>query len=287
MIPTGRFAPSPTGDLHFGSLIAAVASYLEAKSRGGNWLVRIDDLDPPREIRGSADRILVALQSFGMRSDRPVVFQSRRTGAYRAALQKLLDKGLAFHCGCTRSELPASGVYPGTCRNGLPRGKSPRAVRLTVSDEPVRFVDGIQGEISEGLFDTCGDFVIWRADGLPAYQLAVVVDDAWQGVTEVIRGCDLLGSTARQVHVARCLGLSSPRYAHHPVAATPGRHKLSKRLGSDPIDNSSRSHTLELALKFLGQAPPAGLPLDELWKWALDHWNIERVPRKERIEIAP
>ena len=287
MIPTGRFAPSPTGDLHFGSLVAAVASYLEAKSKNGRWLVRVDDIDPPREVPGSADRILLALQSFGMRSDRPVVFQSRRTDAYQAALQILLDKGIAFPCGCTRSELPASGIYPGTCRNGLPPGKSARAIRLTVSVEPVRFFDEIQGDVSECLSETCGDFVIWRADGLPAYQLAVVVDDAWQGVTEVIRGCDLLGSTARQVHVARCLGLSSPRYAHHPVAATPGRHKLSKRLGSDPIDNSSRSHTLELALKFLGQAPPAGLPLDELWKWALDHWNIERVPREERIEIAP
>lgn len=287
MIPTGRFAPSPTGDLHFGSLVAAVASYLEAKSKNGRWLVRVDDIDPPREVPGSADRILLALQSFGMRSDRPVVFQSRRTDAYQAALQILLDKGIAFPCGCTRSELPASGIYPGTCRNGLPPGKSARAIRLTVSDEPVRFFDEIQGDVSECLSETCGDFVIWRADGLPAYQLAVVVDDAWQDVTEIIRGCDLLGSTARQVHVANCLGLGSPRYAHHPVAATPGQHKLSKRLGSDPIEHSSRSHTLELALRFLGQAAPAGLSLDELWEWAIDNWNIARIPRKERIEIAP
>ena len=287
MIPTGRFAPSPTGDLHFGSLIAAVASYLETKSRGGRWLVRVDDLDPPREVPGSADRILLALQSFGLRSDAPVVFQGQRTDAYRTALQDLLDKGLAFECGCTRSELPSSGIYPGTCRNGLPPGKSPRAFRLAVSDRPVWFVDDIQGEISENLSETCGDFVIWRADGLPAYQLAVVVDDAWQGVTEIVRGCDLLGSTARQVYVTNCLGLDKPRYAHHPVAATAGQHKLSKRLGSDPIDNSSRTQTLELALQFLGQAPPTGLPLNELWNWAIVHWNIERVPRKKRIEIAP
>lgn len=287
MKPTGRFAPSPTGDLHFGSLVAAVASYLEAKSRGGRWLVRVDDIDPPREVPGSADRILTALQSFGMRSDRPVVFQSQRTEAYRIALQNLLDKGLAFPCGCTRSELPPSGIYPGTCRNGLPPGKSRRAVRLAVSDKPVRFVDGIQGEISEILSETCGDFVIWRADGLPAYQLAVVVDDAWQGVTEIIRGCDLLGSTARQVHVANSLGLEIPRYAHHPLAAIAGQHKLSKRLGSDPIEKSPRTKTLELALRFLGQEPPGGLPLGKLWNWAIDHWEIERVPNKERIEIAP
>ena len=287
MIPTGRFAPSPTGDLHFGSLVAAVASYLETKSRGGHWLVRVDDIDPPREVPGSADRILLALQSFGMRSGRPVVFQSQRTNAYRTVLENLLDEGLAFPCGCTRSELPPSGIYPGTCRNGLAPGKSPRAVRLAVSNKPVRFIDGIQGEFSENLSETCGDFVIWRADGLPAYQLAVVVDDSWQGVTEIIRGCDLLGSTARQIHVANCLGLESPRYAHHPVAATAGKHKLSKRLGSDPIENSPRSQTLELALRFLGQDPPGGLPLDELWIWAIDHWDIERVPRKQRIEIVP
>lgn len=287
MIPTGRFAPSPTGDLHFGSLVAAVASFLEAKSRGGRWLIRIDDIDPPREVPGSADRILLALQSFGMRSDRPVLFQSQRTDAYRTALQTLLDKGLAFPCGCTRSELPSSGVYPGTCRNGLPAGKSPRAVRLAINDQPVRFVDDIQGELSENLSETCGDFVIWRADGLPAYQLAVVVDDAWQGVTEIVRGCDLLYSTARQVHVARCLELGSPRYAHHPVAATAGQNKLSKRLGADPIEKLSRAATLERALRFLGQAAPAGLSLVDLWDWAFDHWNLEQIPHRQRIEITP
>lgn len=285
MKPIGRFAPSPTGDLHFGSLVAAVASYLEVKSTGGRWLIRVDDIDPPREVSGSADRILQALQSFGMRSDEPVVYQSERRNAHSEALQLLLDKGLAYECGCTRSDLPPSGTYPGTCRDGLPEGKRGRAIRLRVQDVPVRFVDEIQGEISENLQDTCGDFVIWRADDLPAYQLAVVVDDAWQGVSEVVRGCDLLGSTARQVHVYHCLGLDVPRYAHHPVAASPGQHKLSKRLGSDPIDNFPRTRTLETVLDFLGQRCPTGLDFKELWAWALEYWDLKQVPRRERIEI--
>jgi glutamyl-Q tRNA(Asp) synthetase len=280
MTPIGRFAPSPTGDLHFGSLVAAVASVLEAKARGGIWLVRIEDIDPPREVEGSADRILTALQSFGLRSDRPVLFQSVRTTAYRAALKQLLDEDKAFWCGCSRADLPPSGAYPGTCRNGLPRGKSPRAVRLRVPDAPIRFDDAIQGPVSEHLPTTVGDFVIWRADDLPAYQLAVVVDDAWQGVTEVVRGSDLLGSTARQIHVAHCLGLEPPRYAHHPVAVDTEGRKLSKRLRSDPLQRESRTETLRLALDFLGQRPPAGLPLQALWQWALEHWSLANVSRR-------
>ncbi|MEJ2383431.1 MAG: tRNA glutamyl-Q(34) synthetase GluQRS [Xanthomonadales bacterium] len=285
--PTGRFAPSPTGDLHFGSLVAAVASFLEAKSRGGQWLVRIEDIDPPREVAGSAERILAALQAFGLRSDRPVVFQSQRTAAYRAARDRLLAEGKAFWCGCSRADLPASGVYPGTCRSGLPAGKSPRSVRLRVDDATVRFRDAIQGEISEHLPATVGDFVIWRADDLPAYQLAVVVDDAWQGVDECVRGHDLLASTARQIQVARALGLSVPRYAHHPVATTPDGRKLAKRLRSDPLERQARGATLRLALDLLGQRPPTGLTLAELWRWALSHWRLDRVPRRAAVEMPP
>jgi len=283
MTPIGRFAPSPTGDLHFGSLLAAVASYLEAKSRGGQWLVRIEDIDPPREVEGSADRILQALQAFGLRSDRPVAYQSRRTTAYRAAVQRLLDDGRAFWCGCSRAELPPGGVYPGTCRNGPPPGKSPRAVRLRVDDAPIRFVDAVQGPVSENLASTSGDFVIWRADDLPAYQLAVVVDDAWQGVTEVVRGHDLLDSTARQIHLANSLGLVPPRYAHHPVALGDDGRKLSKRLRSDPLQVESPAETLRLALGVLGQDPPRVASLRALWRWALEHWSLERVPRRASV----
>jgi len=279
MIRTGRFAPSPTGELHFGSLIAAVASYLQAKSRGGRWLVRIEDIDPPREVPGSAERILRDLQRFGMQSDQPVLYQSERTEAYASAVRHLLDSGLAYRCGCSRSELPASGVYPGTCREGLPAGKKPRSVRLRVRDEAIDFTDLVQGPIRENLADSVGDFIIRRADGLAAYQLAVVVDDAFQEVTEVVRGADLLESTARQIHLQRCLGLPTPVYAHHPVALGSDGAKLGKRLGSDPIACASPQRALELALRFLGQSCPAEQGLPELWNWALENWQLSKIPR--------
>lgn len=279
MTPTGRFAPSPTGELHFGSLVAAVASYLEVKSRGGQWLVRVENIDPPREVEGSADRILETLAKFGLRSDRPVLFQADRRADHRAIADSLVEAGKAFWCGCSRRDLPASGVYPGTCRDGLQADKSPRTIRLRVDEEPVNFHDLIQGKVSEALSQTTGDFVIWRADGLPAYQLAVVADDAHQGVSEVVRGFDLLGSTARQVHVANSLDIPVPVYAHHPVVVTPDRKKLSKRLDSDPISALPRAQTLERALRFLGQPCPGGLPFGALWDWALQNWSLDRVPR--------
>jgi len=279
MIPTGRFAPSPTGELHFGSLIAAVASYLQAKSRGGRWLVRVEDIDPPREVPGSAERILRDLQRFGMQSDQPVLYQSKRTEAYESAVRHLLDSGHAYWCGCSRSELPASGVYPGTCRAGLPAGKKPRSVRLRIRDESIGFTDQVQGPVRENLAESVGDFIIRRADGLAAYQLAVVIDDAFQGVTEVVRGADLLGSTTRQIHLQRCLGLPTPVYAHHPVALGSDGAKLGKRLGSDPIACSSPQRALELALRFLGQPCPPEPGLPELWNWALENWQLSKIPR--------
>jgi glutamyl-Q tRNA(Asp) synthetase len=274
----GRFAPSPTGDLHFGSLVAAVASYLQAKSAGGQWLIRVEDIDPPREVPGSADRILEDLQRFGMQPDQPVLYQSDRSEAYQLALTDLLDQGQAYWCGCSRSELPASGIYPGTCSNGLPRGKSPRSVRLRVNDVTISFTDLVQGRIEENLQEMVGDFVIRRADGLAAYQLAVVVDDAFQGVTEVVRGADLLDSTARQIHLQNCLGLATPAYAHHPVAVGSDGMKLSKRLGSDPVASSPPAQVLEMALRFLGQPCPGGLSDQALWAWALNNWRLSRIP---------
>lgn len=275
----GRFAPSPTGDLHFGSLVAAVASYLQAKSAGGQWLIRVEDIDPPREVPGSASSILEDLQRFGMQPDQPVLYQSKRSDAYELAITDLLDQGQAYWCGCSRSELPASGIYPGTCSNGLPKGKSPRSVRLRVNDVAVSFTDHVQGQVEENLRKLVGDFVIKRADGLAAYQLAVVVDDAFQGVTEVVRGADLLGSTARQIHLQNCLGLATPVYAHHPVAVGSDGRKLSKRLGSDPVASSSPAQALEMALRFLGQPCPEGLSDKELMAWALSNWRLSRIPQ--------
>ena len=274
----GRFAPSPTGDLHFGSLVAAVASYLQAKSAGGQWLIRVEDIDPPREVPGSADRILDDLQRFGMQPDQPVLYQSNRSDAYELAITDLLDQGHAYWCGCSRAELPASGVYPGTCSDGLPKGKSPRSVRLRVNDVAVSFTDLVQGHVEENLRESVGDFVIRRADRLAAYQLAVVVDDAFQGVTEVVRGSDLLDSTARQIHLQNCLGLATPVYAHHPVAVGSDGTKLSKRFGSDPVASSPPAQVLEIALRFLGQPCPEGLSDKELWTWALSNWRLSRIP---------
>ena len=275
----GRFAPSPTGDLHFGSLVAAVASYLQAKSAGGQWLIRVEDIDPPREVPGSASSILEDLQRFGMQPDQPVLYQSDRSDAYEAAITDLLDQGHAYWCGCSRSELPTSGVYPGTCSNGLPKGKSPRSVRLRVSDVTVNFTDLVQGHVGENLRELVGDFVIKRADGLAAYQLAVVVDDAFQGVTEVVRGADLLGSTARQIHLQNCLGLATPVYAHHPLAVGSDGTKLSKRFDSDPVASSPPAQALEMALRFLGQPCPEGLSDKELMAWALSNWRLSRIPQ--------
>jgi len=283
ILPVGRFAPSPTGDLHFGSLLAAVASYLEARSSGGRWLVRIEDIDPPREVAGSAQRILGDLERFGLQSDLPVLYQSTRRSNYELALEELLRRGLAFHCGCSRADLPGSGVYPGTCRAGLPPGRQARTVRLRVPAQPVSFTDRIQGPTVENLEETVGDFVIWRADDLPAYHLAVVVDDAFQQVTQVVRGADLLASTARQIHLQRCLSLPTPSYAHHPVAIGADGKKLSKRFGSDPLARSSTEQALEASLHFLGQPCPAGLSLAGLWEWALEQWDLSAVPRSATL----
>ncbi len=276
--PTGRFAPSPTGELHFGSLVAAVGSFLQARHQGGRWLVRIEDLDPPREVPGSAERILADLRRFDMTPDGEVVRQSSRQAAFDEALARLASRGLLFPCACTRSELPP-GPYPGTCRNGLPAGREGRSLRVRTPDQPIVLHDAVQGEVTENLSETCGDFVVRRADGLVAYQLAVVVDDAWQGVTEVVRGADLLSSTPRQRYLQRVLDLPSPSYMHLPVVRDAEGHKLGKRHGADPVAQQAPLKALGAALSFLGHAPPAHGSLQERWNWALAHWNPERIPR--------
>jgi len=280
----GRFAPSPTGSLHFGSAIAAVASYLQAKTNQGKWLVRIEDIDPPREIAGSAKAILSDLEALGMAADEPVLFQSQRHDAYQQSCQQLIEAGLAYWCGCSRKDLPPTGIYPGTCRNGLPPGKAPRALRVRVSDVPVTFNDTLHGVQVDDLQSSIGDFVIQRADGMYAYQLAVVVDDAFQQVTEVVRGTDLLDSTARQVWLQRCLGLPTPVYTHIPTALLPDGTKLSKSTGSNPICNYSPVKILRAALIFLGHKPPEG-SLASTWDWSLENWSIGRVSKDRNVVV--
>ncbi len=276
----GRFAPSPTGQLHFGSLLAAAGSYLQAKANDGDWLLRIEDIDPPREVPGAARGQIETLRLFGMVPDRPVIWQSRSSKRHQAALAMLLQSGQAFHCGCSRRDLPADGVYPGTCRHGIPAGREARSVRLKVDDRVISFHDAVQGDCHQNPGRECGDFIIRRADGLMAYQLAVVVDDAEAGVSEIVRGADLIDSTGRQVHVYRCLGIEPPAYAHLPLVVDNDGRKLSKSEADDPVQRRRPQTTLRLVLRALGHEPPADCQsLDSLWRWALDHWNIQQVPK--------
>jgi len=289
----GRFAPSPSGPLHFGSLVAAVGSYLEAKSHGGTWLVRMDDLDPPRVQPGAADRILRTLEACGMHWDGDIVYQSRRSDAYRAALARLDAQGLLYACGCSRREIADSTlapdgalIYPGTCRPGLAPGKTPRATRIRVGDTLIEFEDAVQGPLHRNLATEAGDFVLLRADGLFAYQLAVVVDDAEQGISDVVRGADLLASTPLQIFLQRRLGLRTPRYLHLPAAVNAAGEKLSKQTRAPPLGERDPVPTLAQVMDFLGQAPPLDLeraPLAEFWDWALAHWDAQRIPHQRSL----
>jgi glutamyl-Q tRNA(Asp) synthetase len=263
MTPTGRFAPSPTGPLHLGSLVAAVGSWLFARRAGGRWLVRMEDLDTPRLVPGSADEILRALERYGLTWDGEVVYQSQRIALHDDALATLRAKNLVYDCGCSRADLSRTAsapigrepVYPGTCRDGLPFGRVAPAVRFRTPHDVVAFDDMIRGHIEEDVAAETGDFVVRRADGVYAYQLAVVVDDAAQNVTEVVRGADLLTSTARQIALQRALGFSTPRYAHLPLVVNPDGSKLGKRDGALPLpslDENRVRETLSFALQFLG-----------------------------------
>jgi glutamyl-Q tRNA(Asp) synthetase len=274
---TGRFAPSPTGRLHLGSVLAAVGSYLDARHHGGRWLVRIEDLDRPRVIPGSSDEILRTLETLNLFWDGDVTYQSTRLPRYAAALQQLRDSGRTFECSCSRQTLTAQGDtgYPGTCREG-PRRAGPTATRFRIGDgEWLEFTDRIQGVRRQHLAPL-GDVVIRRRDGLIAYQLAVVVDDADQAITDVVRGADLLGSTAWQIQLQRALGYRPPRYAHLPVVTAPDGGKLAKSRFSLPPDLSTPSQVLLRTLVLLEQRPPAELAQlepGEVLKWAILNWN--------------
>lgn len=281
----GRFAPSPTGPLHFGSLVAAVGSYLDAKAHGGEWLVRMEDLDTPRTVPGAADNILRTLEACSLHWDGSVLYQSLRTDAYRAALENLRTRGMIYPCACSRREIADSAmtgiegpVYPGTCRDGVAADRTPRALRLRTADAPITFTDAFQQTITQNITRDIGDFVVARADGLFAYQLAVVVDDAEQGVTDIVRGADLLHSTPRQIVLQQLLGLPTPRYAHLPVAANTRGEKLSKQTLARPIDARDAAGELRRVLSFLEQPLPAEtLDTAELLQWAAAHWTPERI----------
>lgn len=259
--------------------MAAVGSCLEARSRGGAWLLRIEDIDPPREIPGSAEGIIADLERLGMVPDGPTLYQSGRTEAYREAASRLSDAGLVYPCACSRKMLPASGVYPGTCRGGLAAGRKARSLRFRVGARDVAFEDAVQGRISDCPAKSSGDFVIRRADGLFAYQLAVVVDDAHQGVSQVVRGADLLDSTPRQILLQEALGLPRPEYMHLPVVLSARGEKLGKRDRADPVRHQDPAFAVGRALEFLGQRPPQGYSLERLWDWAYRHWDPRRIPR--------
>jgi glutamyl-Q tRNA(Asp) synthetase len=280
---TGRFAPSPTGPLHFGSLVAALASWLDARAAGGRWLVRMEDLDEPRVQPGAAREILRALGQLGLDWDDEVTHQSSRTARYEEALQRL--GAHTYWCGCTRKEIADSSlglaadgaaIYPGTCRRGLPPDKPARALRLKVDDSKIVFVDRVQGRREQVLSRDVGDFVLYRADGQFAYQLAVVVDDAAQGITDVVRGADLIDSTARQIFLQRLLGLPTPRYLHVPVAVNAAGEKLSKQTGAEPLDLSRAEREVRRALAFLGH--PSDLAQ------ALRSWDPGLIPAQLAAE---
>lgn len=277
----GRFAPSPTGPLHFGSLVAAVGSYLAAKQQGGQWLVRIEDIDTPRNVPGADTEILRTLEAFGLTWDGTVIWQSQRLAAYQAALAYLIQTHKAYPCACSRKEIADSHArpaldgglaYPGTCRNGLPPGRTARAWRLQVDDAEIGFVDARQGWQAQHLQRDVGDFVLRRADGLFAYQLAVVVDDAWQGITHIVRGADLLASTPRQIFLQQQLGYPTPSYTHLPLVLNAAGEKLSKQTRAPALVIHEAIPQLLAALAFLNFHPPIPPASEfanvaEVWAW--------------------
>lgn len=285
----GRFAPTPSGYLHFGSLVAALAAYLDARAVGGRWLLRMEDLDPPREMPGAQDAILRTLESYGLEWDGEAVRQSDRQGEYAALVEHLLSRGLAYACTCSRKQLEGyRGVYPGICRNAG-HGPEDAAIRLRVPDQEYGFIDRVQGEYRQHLGRDVGDFVIRRRDGLYAYQLAVVLDDAWQGITDVVRGADLLDSTPRQLYLQELLGFPQPRYLHVPLIIQPDGHKLGKSYRSPPLPADRAAPLLVRALRALGQALPAELESarpPELLAWAVRHWEVARIPRSRTLAEA-
>ena len=274
--------------MHFGSLVAAVASYADARHHQGTWLIRVDDVDQTRTRPGAEREILRTLERFGMRSDQPPVRQSALTDRYQAVLDCLIDDRSAYRCNCSRKTIAAKArigregpIYPGTCRLTPPGPDSLAAWRVAVDADPITFEDRILGPVCQNLIEDVGDFIVQRIDGFTAYQLAVVVDDFDQGITDVVRGADLLWSTPRQIWLQRLLGFPTPRYAHVPLVYADDGHKLSKRDNAHPVDEQNPVRSLRAAWRHLGQTePPAQLnSTAAFWEWAIPQWLPDRVPR--------
>ena len=278
----GRFAPSPTGAVHFGTLLAAVGSYLQAKKNHGEWIIRMEDVDLTRKVEGADTDILHTLEAFGFEWQGEVLYQSKQNEHYENALQQLIEQSLVFPCLCTRKKLAqsSSDIYPGSCRQRPLPEENEHALRLIAHDIDITFYDAIMGRQSQNMAQQCGDFIIKRRDGLFAYQLAVVVDDAMQGITEIVRGADLLDSTPRQIYLQQLLGYHTPTYCHLPLAVDADGNKISKSEGAAKVDVKNREKQLCEVLKFLNQKPHSDLSdcsLNEIWQWAIDNWAIDQV----------
>lgn len=268
-----------------GSLLSAVASFLQARVNHGQWLLRIEDIDPPREVPGSALNIVHDLQIFGMVSDEPILYQSQRIAVYKESLETLLQQGKAFRCKCSRKSLAEFTVYPGYCRQLKTSGT---AVRLKVDKHKITVTDRLQTRKSYKLNQEVGDYIIWRGDDLPAYQLAVVVDDNFQQITEVVRGCDLMDSTPRQIYLQQKLGINTPQYLHIPVITDRNGRKLSKSYAADPINKLTPPAAIKLCLELLGHPPPADIvELGQLWSWAISNWRLENIPTHSTKLMLP
>ena len=279
----GRFAPTPSGPLHFGSLLTAVASYLDARANNGIWKLRIDDLDTPRVIEGAIDEILHTLDVHGLAWDGDVVFQSDHVSRHQAALATLENQSLCFYCTCSRKALRGHDVYPGTCRDTTTRPVAEAAIRVRAPLTEYAFNDGLQGQYAQRLADSVGDFIVLRRDRFAAYQLAVVVDDDAMAITDIVRGADLLHNTPRQLFLIERLGLPAPRYLHVPVIAEQNGVKLSKHTSATAVDNRFASQNLRSMLDLLGQEPPNMRAVDALLAWAVEAWQRDALPRAQSL----
>lgn len=287
----GRFAPSPTGPLHLGSIVAALASFLDARAAGGTWLVRMEDLDPPREMPGAADHILRTLEQLHLYWDEHVVYQSKREDAYHAALTTLITQQLVYACRCSRLDLAGAAIYPGTCRDLCLAQANGTALRCRVPQQIFGFNDRLQGDYSQQLARDVGDFVLLRKEGLFAYQLAVVVDDGWQGITDVVRGCDLLDSTPRQLWLQQRLGLMQPHYAHVPLIINSQGQKLGKQQHSAAVESDNPARVLRAALMLLNQQLEPALRHEcdpqVILQWAIEHWQPDKLRHRRQVIETP